>query len=91
MVVSANTLYQNISIIRRGLRTVGENEDFADNHGSRVEAFRCELWCEPHDHPQRLRSDNRKRVRRRHHVCRGVGFGFYYVPVLWMTGTFCCR
>lgn len=27
MVVSANTLYQNISIIRRGLRTVGENED----------------------------------------------------------------
>ena len=27
MVVPANTLYQNISIIRRGLRTVGETED----------------------------------------------------------------
>ncbi|UJL39955.1 winged helix-turn-helix domain-containing protein [Salmonella enterica subsp. enterica serovar Kentucky] len=59
MVVSANTLYQNISIIRRGLRTVGENEDTliitVPRRGFQIEQ------CEPHDHPQRLRSGNRKK------------------------------
>lgn len=84
MVVSANTLYQNISIIRRGLRTVGENEDTliitVPRRGFQIER------CEPHDHPQRLRSGNRKKGET---PPRMSGRWFkHYVPVLWMTGTF---
>lgn len=77
MVVSANTLYQNISIIRRGLRTVGENEDTLI-----ITVPRRGFQIEPGASIMTIRKDFaqtiEKRVRRRR-VCQGVGLNIMYL------------
>lgn len=85
MVVSANTLYQNISIIRRGLRTVGENEDTLI-----ITVPRRGFQIEPGVSLMTIRKDFAQTIEKKGETPpRTSGRWFkHYVPVLWMTGTF---
>ncbi|EAY8071027.1 transcriptional regulator [Salmonella enterica] len=85
MVVSANTLYQNISIIRRGLRTVGENEDTLI-----ITVPRRGFQIEPGVSLMTIRKDFAQPIEKKGETPpRMSGRWFkHYVPVLWMTGTF---
>lgn len=87
MVVSANTLYQNISIIRRGLRTVGENEDTliitVPRRGFQIEPG-VSLMTIRKDFAQTIE----KRVRRRR-VRQGVGLNIMYL--YFDDRDICCR
>ncbi len=77
MVVSANTLYQNISIIRRGLRTVGENEDTLI-----ITVPRRGFQIEPGVSLMTIRKDFAQAIEkkvRRHRVCQGVGLNIMYL------------
>ncbi len=88
MVVSANTLYQEISPLFAALRTVGENEDTLIITSFRVRGFQIEHGVSLMTIRKRLRFRTIERVRRRHGYVRALVLSSGHMPVLWWPGTF---